>query len=94
MAHHKYGFDTLKVRAGYDVGDARSLISDSPRTTHGELDHAEQAHAGITPDTIRLSIGLEDPEDLSADLSQAFEAAFRSSARAAQRKAVEQDSAL
>jgi O-acetylhomoserine (thiol)-lyase len=54
------------------VGDARSLIINTPKTTHGELTEAEQALAGITPDTIRLSIGLEDPADLIADLEQAF----------------------
>jgi O-acetylhomoserine (thiol)-lyase len=55
-----------------NVGDARSLIINTPKTTHGELTDYEQALAGITPDTIRLSIGLEDPEDLIADLDQAF----------------------
>lgn len=59
-----------------NVGDARSLIINSPKTTHGELTREEQASAGISPDTIRLSIGLEDPKDLIADLSQAFAIAF------------------
>ena len=59
-----------------NVGDARSLIINSPKTTHGELTDAEQAFAGITRDTIRLSIGLEDPVDLIADLEQAFTKAF------------------
>jgi O-acetylhomoserine (thiol)-lyase len=55
-----------------NVGDARSLVINSPKTTHGELDEAEQAAAGIPPETVRLSIGLEDPEDLIADLGAAF----------------------
>jgi O-acetylhomoserine (thiol)-lyase len=59
-----------------NVGDARSLIINSPRTTHGELEPAEQERAGIRPETIRLSIGLEDPDDLIADLDQAIEKAF------------------
>ncbi|KAI7246287.1 hypothetical protein KC345_g12090, partial [Hortaea werneckii] len=59
-----------------NVGDARSLIINSPKTTHGELNAADQAAAGITPDTIRLSVGLEDADDLIRDLEQAFAAAF------------------
>jgi O-acetylhomoserine (thiol)-lyase len=55
-----------------NLGDARSLIINSPCTTHHELDDHEQACAGITPDTIRLSIGLEDVNDLINDLRQAF----------------------
>ncbi|HEX3015465.1 MAG TPA: aminotransferase class V-fold PLP-dependent enzyme, partial [Desulfobacteria bacterium] len=59
-----------------NVGDARSLIINSPKTTHGELRPEEQALAGIPPETIRLSIGLEDVNDLIADLDQAFSRAF------------------
>jgi O-acetylhomoserine (thiol)-lyase len=59
-----------------NVGDARSLIINSPKTTHGELRPEEQRLADIAPETVRLSIGLEDPEDLIADLDQAFEKAF------------------
>ncbi|BBB90931.1 MAG TPA: aminotransferase class I/II-fold pyridoxal phosphate-dependent enzyme [Methylomusa anaerophila] len=55
-----------------NIGDARSLVINSPKTTHGELTPAEQAAADISSDTIRLSIGLEDPGDLIADLEQAF----------------------
>lgn len=55
-----------------NVGDARSLIVNSPKTTHGELRPAELANAGILPETIRLSLGLEDAEDLISDLEQAF----------------------
>jgi O-acetylhomoserine (thiol)-lyase len=56
------------------VGDARSLIINPLRTTHGELRPEEQAAAGIRPGTIRLSVGLEDPHDLMADLDQALAA--------------------
>jgi O-acetylhomoserine (thiol)-lyase len=59
-----------------NLGDARSLIIDSPNTTHGELNPEEQLRAGIRPETIRLSIGLEDPGDLVKDLAQAFGKAF------------------
>lgn len=61
-----------------NVGDAKSLIVNSPKTTHGELRPHELAEADIRPDTIRLSLGLEDAEDLIADLEQAFsEAGFK-----------------
>jgi O-acetylhomoserine (thiol)-lyase len=55
-----------------NVGDARSLIVNSPRTTHGELTPEEKRLAGISEDLIRLSIGIEDAEDLIADLDRAF----------------------
>ncbi|WP_039789100.1 PLP-dependent transferase, partial [Paenibacillus riograndensis] len=59
-----------------NVGDARSLIINSPKTTHGELNPEDQKAAGIAPETIRLSIGLEDADDLIRDLEQAFATAF------------------
>lgn len=59
-----------------NVGDARSLIVNPPKITHGELNQEEQKAADIAPENIRLSIGLEDAEDLIADLKQAFEIAF------------------
>ncbi|MDR1978883.1 MAG: aminotransferase class I/II-fold pyridoxal phosphate-dependent enzyme [Synergistaceae bacterium] len=59
-----------------NVGDARSLIVNSPKTTHGELTPDEQRIAHIEPNLIRLSIGLEDPSDLIEDLDQAFAAVF------------------
>lgn len=55
-----------------NVGDARSLIINSPKTTHGELTPEEQKFAKIPPETIRLSIGIEDPDDLIRDLENAF----------------------
>ncbi|MBR2176594.1 MAG: O-acetylhomoserine aminocarboxypropyltransferase/cysteine synthase [Clostridia bacterium] len=55
-----------------NVGDARSLLINSPKTTHGELNPEELEAAKIRPETIRLSIGLEDADDLIADLEQAF----------------------
>jgi O-acetylhomoserine (thiol)-lyase len=59
-----------------NVGDARSLIVNPAKTTHGELTPDEQAKAGIEPNLIRLSIGLEDPQDLIEDLEQAFAFTF------------------
>ena len=60
-----------------NLGDAKSLIVNSPKTTHSELTPAEQSRAHIPPETIRVSIGLEDPQDLIADLKQAFKTAFQ-----------------
>jgi len=56
-----------------NVGDARSLVINSARTTHGELTEEEQQYAGVKLETVRLSIGLEDVTDLIADLNQAFD---------------------
>lgn len=60
-----------------NVGDARSLIVNSPRTTHSELTEEEQIASGLRPESIRISAGLEDAEDLIEDLSQAFDTVFR-----------------
>lgn len=58
-----------------NVGDAKSLIIHPASTTHRQLNEGELAAAGITPGTIRLSVGLEDVQDLIWDLEQGFEAA-------------------
>jgi len=58
-----------------NVGDARSLVIHPASTTHQQLSAEEQLAAGVTPDLIRLSIGLEDVDDLIDDLEQAFRAA-------------------
>lgn len=60
-----------------NVGDSRSLIINPPKVTHGELTPAELGVADIQPETIRLSIGIEDAADLIADLKQAFEKVFK-----------------
>jgi O-acetylhomoserine (thiol)-lyase len=59
-----------------NVGDARSLISNTAKTTHSELTQELQEEAGITAQTIRLSIGIEDADDLIEDLEKAFEKAY------------------
>ncbi|MFT4145556.1 MAG: aminotransferase class I/II-fold pyridoxal phosphate-dependent enzyme [Mobilitalea sp.] len=58
-----------------NIGDARSLIVNSPQTTHSELENDEKIIADIPENLIRISAGLEDSADLIADLEQAFEAA-------------------
>ncbi|AFS79161.1 O-acetylhomoserine (thiol)-lyase CysD [Gottschalkia acidurici 9a] len=55
-----------------NIGDAKSLIINPPKVTHGELNLKELRSAEISPETIRLSIGIEDVEDLINDLDQAF----------------------
>jgi O-acetylhomoserine (thiol)-lyase len=58
-----------------NVGDAKSLIIHPASTTHSQLTEEEQYETGVTPDFIRLSIGIETVEDLIDDLDQALKAA-------------------
>ena len=58
-----------------NVGDAKSLIIHPASTTHSQLEPEEQTSTGVTPDLIRLSVGLEHIDDLLADLEQALAAA-------------------
>ena len=55
-----------------NVADAKSLVIHPASTTHAQLSEAEQRDAGVTPDMIRLSIGIEDVKDLMEDLDQAL----------------------
>ncbi len=55
-----------------NIGDTKSLIIHPASTTHQQLTEAEQVSAGVSRDLIRLSVGLEDIEDLKADLKEAF----------------------
>ncbi|MGP8201807.1 MAG: O-acetylhomoserine aminocarboxypropyltransferase/cysteine synthase family protein [Limisphaerales bacterium] len=57
-----------------NIGDAKSLVIHPASTTHSQLTPEEQAETGVTPDYIRLSIGLEDVEDIKADIDQALRA--------------------
>jgi len=59
-----------------NIGDAKSLIIHPASTTHSQLTPAEQVETGVTPDFIRLSIGLETIDDLIEDLDQALKAAL------------------
>ncbi|MFP3914678.1 MAG: O-acetylhomoserine aminocarboxypropyltransferase [Actinomycetota bacterium] len=60
-----------------NVGDSRSLIIHPASTTHAQLDARALAAAGIEEGLVRLSVGLENPDDLVADLDRALEAAAR-----------------
>ena len=55
-----------------NIGDAKSLVIHPASTTHQQLTHEEQAETGVTQDYIRLSIGLEDVQDIKADIDQAL----------------------
>ena len=55
-----------------NIGDTKSLIIHPSSTTHQQLNEEEQLAAGVTTDLIRLSVGLEDIEDLKSDLKEAF----------------------
>jgi O-acetylhomoserine (thiol)-lyase len=55
-----------------NVGDARSLVIHPASTTHQQLTAEQQEAAGVTPDMIRLSVGLEDLDDILWDLDQAL----------------------
>ena len=58
-----------------NIGDTRSLVIHPASTTHRQLTDAQRVQAGAGPEVVRLSIGLEDPADLIADLDQALSAA-------------------
>jgi O-acetylhomoserine (thiol)-lyase len=55
-----------------NVGDAKSLVIHPASTTHSRMDAAALSDAGVTEGLVRLSIGLEDPQDLIDDLSKAL----------------------
>ena len=67
--------DNLKMFSHLaNVGDARSLVIHPASTTHQQLSAEQQRDAGVSPDMVRLSIGLEDLEDILWDLDQALAA--------------------
>ena len=76
----KKGFEAGKKVADFtqlfallaNIGDTKSLIIHPASTTHQQLDEQAQKTAGVTQDLIRLSVGLEDINDLIADLESAF----------------------
>ncbi len=55
-----------------NVGDAKTLAIHPASTTHSQLSEEDQASGGITPDMVRLSIGIEDIEDIINDIDQAL----------------------
>jgi O-acetylhomoserine (thiol)-lyase len=68
--------DTLKLFSLLaNIGDAKSLVIHPASTTHQQLSLEEQDAAGVTPELVRLSVGIEDIRDILEDLDQAIEAA-------------------
>ena len=59
-----------------NVGDAKSLAIHPASTTHEQMNEAEQLAAGVAPNQVRISVGIEHIEDIKADLEQAFEKVF------------------
>ena len=65
--------DALKIiKISNNLGDAKSLITHPATTTHKNLTDEARAELGITPGTVRLSLGIEDGGDLVGDLEQAL----------------------
>ena len=58
-----------------NIGDVKSLVIHPASTTHQQLSVEEQANTGVTPEMVRLSVGIEDIRDILSDLDQAIEAA-------------------
>ena len=58
-----------------NIGDAKTLVIHPASTTHQQLNDAEQLEAGVTPEFIRISVGIEDVQDIKNDLDQALRAA-------------------
>jgi O-acetylhomoserine (thiol)-lyase len=66
-------YDALKlVKRLVNIGDAKSLACHPASTTHRQMSVDEQARAGVTPETMRLSVGIEHVDDIIADLDQAL----------------------
>ncbi|MDO7730667.1 MAG: PLP-dependent transferase, partial [Burkholderiaceae bacterium] len=59
-----------------NIGDTRTLISHPASTTHRQLDPAQQLAAGVLPDMVRISVGLEHIDDILWDVDQALNAAM------------------
>ena len=75
--------DSLKLHYHVaNIGDARSLAIHPATTTHSQLTEKELLAAGVTPGYVRLSVGIEHPDDIIADLEQALDAAGRSKLKA------------
>ena len=69
-------YDALQmIKRLVNIGDAKSLACHPASTTHRQLSEAEQLRAGVTPEAIRLCIGIEHIDDIIADIEQALSAA-------------------
>src|SRR5271168_4268073 len=74
MEAGKTFYDALKlITRLVNIGDAKSLACHPASTTHRQMSPDEQARAGVTPETMRLSVGIEHIDDIIADLEQALD---------------------
>jgi O-acetylhomoserine (thiol)-lyase len=73
--------DSVKLASHLaNVGDAKTLVIHPNTTTHQQLSDAEQVASGVTPDLVRVSVGIEHIEDVKADFQQAFDQAVKAAA--------------
>jgi len=63
------------------TGDAKTLVIHPASTTHSQLTEQEQLSSGVTPDLIRVSVGIEDIKDIIADFETALQIAFAEEAK-------------
>jgi O-acetylhomoserine (thiol)-lyase len=78
-------YDALKlIKRLVNIGDAKTLCCHPASTTHRQMTEAEQRKAGVTPETIRLSIGIEHRDDIIEDIAQALAASAVQEIKAAQ----------
>ena len=76
LAAGKKWIDAVKLASNLaNVGDAKTLVIHPASTTHSQLSEAEQRSAGVTPDAIRVSTGIEHIDDIREDFEEAFRAA-------------------
>ena len=76
-------YDALRLfKRLVNMGDAKSLACHPASTTHRQMSAEEQSHAGVRPEMIRLSVGIEHIDDIIADLDQALDATAADRARA------------
>ena len=68
-------YDALKlIKRLVNIGDTKTLACHPASTTHRQLNEEELKSAGVSPEMLRLCIGIEHIDDIQADLAQAFEA--------------------
>ena len=72
-AGEKFQQNIQLISGAVHVGDIKTCVLHPASTTHRQMSEQDQINAGIDPGLIRLSVGLEDPDDIIADLTQAFD---------------------
>ncbi|MGH7618241.1 MAG: PLP-dependent transferase, partial [Gemmatimonadaceae bacterium] len=82
------------IKRVVNLGDAKSLACHPASTTHRQMSPDEQRNAGVTPEMIRLSIGIEHVDDIIADLDQALRAAVEAVATGSSRPGAERGRAF